>query len=194
MTYGGSGPRPRPSLASTDPSDGQSCRRSAAQRRRRLAGEQVMSRRRVIDVAVRHRADDRQLVGPPRQERKVFADVDAGDDRRDGPEFAADFGRGFGLQVPRVLMGRPAPHEEQNARSGLPERAAHAAKLALRPDRARATAPASRGRTSSTRPRAARRGAVWRPSERQSWQAGEFTGRPAARGSGRTSGRYRRSN
>ena len=86
--------------------------------RRRLTGEQKRRRRRVIDVRVRHRSHDRQLVGPLGQLRKVLADLDARHARGDRLELAADLGRRVGLQVPGVLLRRPAPHEEQDAALG----------------------------------------------------------------------------
>ena len=83
---------------------------------RRLAGEQVVRRGQVVDVVVRHRADEAQLVCPLRQQRQVFADLQAGDGRRDRLELAAIHVRRIRLHVPGILLGRPAPHEEHDAR------------------------------------------------------------------------------
>ena len=56
-----------------------------------------------------------------RQQRQVLADLDAGHVRGDRLELAADLAGRVGLQVPGVLLGRPAPHEQQDARLRPPE-------------------------------------------------------------------------
>jgi hypothetical protein len=88
---------------------------------RRLAGEEEVSGGGVIDVAVRHGADDGKLVGVAGEEGEVLADIDAGDAGGDGFEEASDFGGGFGLEVPGILVGGAAPHEEEDAGLGASE-------------------------------------------------------------------------
>ena len=58
--------------------------------------------------AVDDRTDDHQLVHHPGDLGEAFSDLDAGDFAGNRLEFAADFGRGFGLDFPHVLMGRTA--------------------------------------------------------------------------------------
>ena len=72
---------------------------------------------------VGHRADNGQLVGPLGQPRKMLANLQAGHLRGDRLEFAANLRWRGRLHVPGVLMRRPAPHEEQNARLGSAKRA-----------------------------------------------------------------------
>jgi hypothetical protein len=64
---------------------------------------------------VRQRADDRELVGQPRELRQVLADAEAGHAGGDRPELAADLFRRVGLGVERVHLGRAAPgHDHQH--------------------------------------------------------------------------------
>jgi len=88
----------------------------------RQTGEQMMRRRRVIDIAVRHRADDGQLVAPLREQRKMLADLNARHVRADRLELAPNFRWRIWLEVPRFLLRRPAPHKKQNHRFGLHRR------------------------------------------------------------------------
>ena len=60
----------------------------------RLAGDVLPARMLVAEAD--HRAEDRHLVGTAGELRQQFAELDAGDDRRDRLELAADLGRGFG--------------------------------------------------------------------------------------------------
>src|SRR6186713_351256 len=75
----------------------------------------------MVDVRMRHRADDCELIGALRELRKMLADLDAGNLRGDRTKLAANLGRGIRFHVPRILMGRTSPHEEQDARLGAPE-------------------------------------------------------------------------
>ena len=83
----------------------------------------------VVGEVVGDRADERVLVGQLREQRQVFADVDAGDVRVDRPEHAAVLLRGVRLHVERFHVRRPArqPDEDHrrivfawNARDGVP--------------------------------------------------------------------------
>src|SRR5580704_11159255 len=110
------------------------------QRGRRLAGEQIVSRRGVVHILVRHRTYDGQLVGAASYERKVLANLDAGHRRGDRQEFAANFRGSVRFEIPGVLMRRPAPHEQENARPrpndlprGIGEASARALSASARP-------------------------------------------------------------
>jgi hypothetical protein len=84
--------------------------------RRRLAGQQVVRRPGVIGVVVRHRANDAQAIDALGKLLEVLANESArhiGADRR---ELAANLAGSVRLHVKRVLMRRPAPHEQQDAR------------------------------------------------------------------------------
>ena len=59
-----------------------------------LAGQDLVDGQQVVPLRVRHRADDRQLVGPRGQAGQVLADLDAGHGRVDRLELAADRRRG----------------------------------------------------------------------------------------------------
>ena len=87
-----------------------------------LAGEQQMGGRGVIDVVVCHRPNQGELVGAPREPRQMLADAQARHRRWDGAELAAELDRRVGLHVPGVLLRRPAPHEQEDARSCPPRR------------------------------------------------------------------------
>ena len=81
----------------------------------------------MIDVRVRHRADDCQPVGSLGEQRKMLADLGAGHAGGDRLELAADLCRRRWLQIPGLLLGRATPHEEQNAafrsaETGVPDR------------------------------------------------------------------------
>src|SRR6266508_6488322 len=80
-----------------------------------------MSGQSVITVVVRHGTHLAKFVHTPRQAGKVLADLDARNVSGNGPKLAAKFQRGFGFQIPGVLVRRPAPHEEENAGFGAPE-------------------------------------------------------------------------
>ena len=53
----------------------------------------------------------------------MLADLNAGHIGRDWGEFAADFVWGIRLEVPGVLVGGAAPHEEEDAGLSAAERA-----------------------------------------------------------------------
>ena len=89
--------------------------------RRRFAGKQKVRAGRMVADVVRHRPHDGQPVDALRELRKVFADLNAWNIRGDRLKCAANFRGRVGLHVPSVLMGRPAPHEEQDTRLGAPE-------------------------------------------------------------------------
>ena len=124
------------------------------QRRRRLTGEQIVRGRRVIHVAVRHRPHDGQLVGSPREQRKMLTDLDPRHHARNRPELAANLSRRLRLQVPSILMRGPTPHEQQNARLGPPERTASRNRLSRRRIAAKQQ-PRHRHPEQTERPRAA---------------------------------------
>ena len=88
----------------------------------RLAGEYVVRRGQVVDVVVRHRPDETQFVCPCSQHWQVFANLQPWDGCPDGLELAAIHVWRIRLQVPGILLGRPAPHEEDDARLGGPAR------------------------------------------------------------------------
>ena len=90
----------------------------------RLTGEEKTRRPGVVGIVVRHRAHDTQPVGAPRQPWKVLADMDPGHGAGDRPELAAHLARGVGLEVPRLELRRPAPHEQEDAALRPPERGA----------------------------------------------------------------------
>ena len=95
---------------------------AAADDRDRPAGEQLVRGRRVVDVAVVDRAEDRQpsrLAGEPGE---VLGDEDPRHLRRDRPELAPEAVGGVGLQVPRLLLRGAPPHEQDDARLGPTER------------------------------------------------------------------------
>src|SRR5262245_19717430 len=54
----------------------------------------------------------------PGQAQQMFGKLCAGNARGDGPELAANFGRGRRLHVPHVELARPAVEEDQNTRVG----------------------------------------------------------------------------
>jgi hypothetical protein len=80
-----------------------------------------MGRHRVVDIVVRHRPDDGQLVGPLGKQWKMLTDADIGHLGRDRLKRPAHLGRSIRFQIPGILLGGPTPHEEQNAGLGLPE-------------------------------------------------------------------------
>jgi hypothetical protein len=58
------------------------------------------------------RSDDRGPVHHPGEPGEDLADPDAGHVGVDRPELAADLDGGLGLEVPQVLVRRPAPEED----------------------------------------------------------------------------------
>src|SRR5262245_2487525 len=74
-----------------------------------------------VRMVLRGRGDDRadhgELVPHAGLERQQFADLDAGDVRRNGLELAADFRRRVRLQVVRVQMRRAT--QQENVDDGL---------------------------------------------------------------------------
>ena len=80
--------------------------------------QRVINHRRVIAVAPAYRPNQRVLVCNPRQSRHVLTDADARHVRADGRERPANFLWRLGLQVPHVLMRRPAKKVNENARLG----------------------------------------------------------------------------
>ena len=68
------------------------------------------------------RADDAELVEVPRQQRQVFADVDARHVGGDRLEFAANLVRGVRFHVEGVVVGRPAVEKDDEAGLGFAER------------------------------------------------------------------------
>src|SRR5687767_14831525 len=81
-----------------------------------------MRGRGVIDVVVRHRADQRQLPGALGQAREVLADAQSWYGCGNRRELAAVLGRRVGLHVPGVLVRRAAPHEQEDAGLGAAAR------------------------------------------------------------------------
>ena len=69
--------------------------------------------------AMVHRANHRQPMGLTREQREVFRDRQTRHIRRDRPEFPAHAIGCVGLQIPRFLLGRAAPHEKENACLGV---------------------------------------------------------------------------
>ena len=84
-------------------------------RQGRLSGQQVMRCRRMIHIRMSHRTDQRQIVRSLRQQRKVLADLNPRNIRVDRTKLTANLCRSIGLQIPCILMSRPAPHEQQDA-------------------------------------------------------------------------------
>jgi hypothetical protein len=72
----------------------------------------------VIAGGADDRANDGQLVHHGRQPREHFADLNARHSRGDGSEFASDFARRLGFDVPHVLVRRPAAQENVDHRLG----------------------------------------------------------------------------
>jgi hypothetical protein len=60
--------------------------------------------------------DDDALVHAAGDPGEALADLDAGDVGVDGLELAADLGRGLGLDLPQVLVRRPAAQEDVDDR------------------------------------------------------------------------------
>src|ERR1043166_3568044 len=58
-------------------------------------------------LAKPHAANDRELVGNPRLQRQMFADIDAGHVGTDGPKIAAIFGGRVRLHVIHIHVARP---------------------------------------------------------------------------------------
>ena len=83
--------------------------------RREMPGERSMRGREVRGVVVRHRPDDRQLLGLFRKVGKVFTDPNAGSGRGDGGKFAADIVGGVGLWVPGVKLAGASPLKDNDA-------------------------------------------------------------------------------
>ena len=83
---------------------------------RRLAGQDAMDRDQVVPLRMRHRADDRQLIGPRREAGEMLADLDAGHGRRDRLELAADLVGRLGLHVERVVLPQPAAEQDHDHR------------------------------------------------------------------------------
>jgi hypothetical protein len=61
-------------------------------------------------------ADEDALVGDSGDLRERLANLDASDLGRDRLELAADLLRGVGLEVPHILVGRPAAEEDVDDR------------------------------------------------------------------------------
>ena len=83
-----------------------------------LAGQRVIDAHLVLVAGMRVRADDRQLVRVPGDLRQLIANLNARNHRRDRLELAADAVGGLGLEIERVLLRRPAPEIDQDARLG----------------------------------------------------------------------------
>ena len=88
--------------------------RPAAHRPQRFAcGQPVMHWIGVVTAAgADDRADDDELVHAGGDLREDLADLNAGHVGVDRLELAANFGRRFGLDVPHILMRRPAAEED----------------------------------------------------------------------------------
>ena len=80
------------------------------------AGERTIDRNLVVVTRVRHRADERQLVGLLRNARQPVADLDARYRGGDRPKQTANAAGGLGLEVPHILLRRPAPQEQKETR------------------------------------------------------------------------------
>ena len=83
-----------------------------------LTAEHVLHARLVVVARVRQRPHNRVLIREPSESRQFLADVDAGDVRLDGAEFAANVLWCIGLQVEGIVLRRPAPEEDEDARVG----------------------------------------------------------------------------
>ncbi len=83
------------------------------------ACQKFMSGRRVVDVRMMDRPNDRQMATASGEMGKVFGDHQSrnvgGDRLKLAPHL---FGR-IGLQVPCLLLRRPAPHKEKDTSFGL---------------------------------------------------------------------------
>ena len=98
----------------------------------RCAGSSCVSERMTASLSV-----------TPASSRKVLADLQAGHFRRDRLERPADVVRGVGLQIERVELARPAPHEQEDAALRLAEAGRVAMPncwCSLRPDPAQSSA------------------------------------------------------
>ena len=76
--------------------------------------------RAVVGRRVVQAPDDRQLVHDPRLAREQLADRDAGDIRRDRPEFAPEFPGRVGLQVVGIDVAGAAPEKDLDDGRVLP--------------------------------------------------------------------------
>ena len=83
---------------------------------RMIAGEHVVIGGAVPGVAVRERADERELVHHPRDARQLIADVDARHIGRARLKGAADRVGRVGLHVERVNRAQPAAEEDEDQR------------------------------------------------------------------------------
>ncbi len=93
--------------------------RVLAQRHRRHSTRQrVIDHERMIVIGIRHRTNDGQLIGLAGQARQMLADVNSRHAGGDGPERAANLGRGQRFEVPHGLVRRPAEEVNHNARFG----------------------------------------------------------------------------
>ena len=81
-----------------------------------VAGQKKVGSRGVIDIVVRHRTNDGKAIRAIGQTRQVLADSQAWNPRWYADRFAAEFLRRIRLGIPCILMGRPAPHEQDDAR------------------------------------------------------------------------------
>ena len=105
---------PRAELMADDRAEG----RKLDGRRRTIAGEHVVRAAFVRCFAVRHRADDGELVGDLRGLLEVLRELHAGDRRVHCSERAAIFDRCKVLRIPRFLMGAAAGQVDVDERLG----------------------------------------------------------------------------
>ena len=80
------------------------------------AGQHVVHGDGVRVVRMRDRPHQRIAVGQPGEPGNVLADIDTGDVGRNRFELAANLGRSFRLEIPRILMRRRTEHKQHNAR------------------------------------------------------------------------------
>src|SRR5262249_44285615 len=83
-----------------------------------MTGHGTIDRNLMIVAAVRHRTDQRHLVRLAGEQGKLIANFDAGDGGGNGSKGAADGTDGLGLEVPKILMRRPSPQEDEDTRPG----------------------------------------------------------------------------
>ena len=79
--------------------------------RNRPAGQDLVSGCGVVHIAVGHRPNNGEPVGLFCELGKVFANRYVGNTCGNRAELAPEFRGGRGLQIPGVLLSRPAPHE-----------------------------------------------------------------------------------
>ena len=68
---------------------------------------------------VRHRPNDRELVGAAREPRHQLADLETGNRGRDRPVRPAQLGRGVRLHIPHIEVTRTAIQMNDDAVIGL---------------------------------------------------------------------------